>query len=118
MDRKAELREMMSPMMTELRAIEESERQSELMEYVGKYFKFRNSYSCPNGEEDKWWLYKKVTAEGDDLTVLNFQRDVHGRIDISHERLFCKLSGVIEISREEFVAAWETILKEINSFNP
>ena len=26
-------------------------------QYVGKYFKYRTNYSCPEKPEDYWWVY-------------------------------------------------------------
>lgn len=43
---------------------------------VGKYFRYRNCYSCPSKSEDYWWLYMKVlSVSGGCLEVFKFQKD-------------------------------------------
>lgn len=83
--------------------------------YVGKCFRYRNSYSCPNGEEDRWWLYTKVLSVDSNYSVTedSFETDKYGYIEI-------KLSshGTIstlgeEIPEKEYKEQFARVIKRI-----
>jgi hypothetical protein len=75
---------------------------------VGKYFKFRNSYSCPEGEKDKWWLYTAIIGVKDGCCVaIDFQTDKNGDVSIAKAyhapQFFENLEGYVPITKEEYV---------------
>ena len=46
---------------------------------IGKCFHFRNSYSCPDGDADRWWLYMRVLGvKGMELECESFEPDRYG----------------------------------------
>jgi hypothetical protein len=66
----------------ELRAIEDAEKTKANASLIGKCFKYRNSYSCPESDADYWWLYSKVVSvDGEWAQVLRFQTDRNGRVE-------------------------------------
>ncbi|MGB1226239.1 MAG: hypothetical protein ACPHCN_19145, partial [Mycobacterium sp.] len=44
----------------ELSELREEERREENDDLVGRFFVYRNCYSCPDGPEDYWNLYTAV----------------------------------------------------------
>ena len=120
MKTKAELQE-------ELRQIEEKEF-NELIEkhypyfktLENKCFKIKNCYSCPENENDYWFLYVKIQKiEKNDLYKLgenifcqfhgwSFQTDKYGniRIEFNLDNYVHSLPKENEISNEEFKEAW------------
>lgn len=53
----------------------------------GTYWKFHNSYSRPQSDADRWWMYRLVTNVTPDgyVDALDFQIDKNGRLDVSHQ---------------------------------
>lgn len=51
-------------LLKELAQIEEEENQFSIKykSLVGKYFKFRNCYSCPIDDSDYWYSYYRITS--------------------------------------------------------
>src|SRR6185312_4073195 len=41
-------------------AVEKRERAQHAEKLVGRCFRYRNSYSCPKDESERWWLYRRV----------------------------------------------------------
>ena len=88
---------------------------------VGRFFKYRNSYSCPSVPEDYWWLYLAVTEMNEHGTLhgWSFQTDKDGRMEIEpHARVLGQLvsglgSNYIEIERKEFYAAFDQLAQTI-----
>ncbi len=89
----------------------------------GKCFKSENYYSC---DEERWLLYTKVQSilpehvyvSGENVYShfegLNFQQTKDGVINIEPIKHGFVHSLGEEISAEEFDAAWDSILSEIN----
>ena len=120
MNRKDELKSIVEKARSELREIEEAESAKVNQALVGKFFKFRNSYSCPEPHE-YWWLYMAVTGlsdEGNPLTW-NFSKDIYGKIDVEVDQLPppSVSSGYIEIKAKEFYKAYESLMAELNARN-
>lgn len=72
----------------EIRELEDKERREKewpvWKEREGTYWKFRNSYSCPESDADRWWIYrriKNVTPDGY-MDTIDVQIDVNGRLDV------------------------------------
>lgn len=77
---------------------------------VGKHFKVRNSYSCPRGPEDYWFVYRTLVLadkkEGHG-TWHEFQVDKDGQLTVSQTTMPLEAipGDAIPISEEEFVLA-------------
>jgi hypothetical protein len=88
--------------------------------FVGKFFKYRDSY----GSDDKgWWLYQYVIGlSGPDFNIPNptfkvfsFQTCTYGKTEIHRDDYYFQTSlGPKQITRREFVAAYEKMLKGIS----
>lgn len=61
-------------------------KNAELRKFVGRFFKYRNSYSSDDG----WWLYGRVDEvnEWGRVTGLHFQRTSHDTIEIELHGMF------------------------------
>lgn len=80
-----------------------AERVEELRQFVGKFFKYRNSY----GSGEKWWLYVAVTAldeEHASLTSWQFQQMPDGNFDLRTEKPTYPwpTNGYVEITARKF----------------
>ncbi len=88
---------------------------------VGKCFKSRNSYSCPEADEDYWWIYGKIisieegTHANTDVYMDKFQDDKKGTIGFQiNDLTFWPGSGDwVEISEREYVNAKAKVLSRI-----
>lgn len=75
-------------LLREVRDLEAKKRFEELWptwkEREGSYWKFRNSYSCPQSNADYWWMHRRITNVTPDgcMDVLDFQIDKDGRLDV------------------------------------
>ncbi len=92
-----------------IRNRKDTERASTL---VSKFYKYHNSYSCPESDKDRWWLYMAIIkAERGSLYTESFQKDMYGALEIHFDqsRPLDLSEGYIEISRDEYVQAWNSI---------
>lgn len=76
---------------------------------LGKFFRVRNSYSCPQSEADYWYEYVMPIRQASSMLYgLKFSTDSHGEITICPDthisHIFTKAEG--EISKEQFNLAW------------
>ncbi len=120
MNRKDELKSIIDKARSELREIEDVESAKKNKAFVGKFFKYRNSYSCPEPNE-YWWLYLAVTGMSEDgnLETWNFQKDHLGQIEIEQNILKPDVSdNYVEIRPTEFWKAYDGLLAELNSRTP
>lgn len=78
--------------------------------YEGKYFKYRNSYSCPQSESDYWFIYFKVLKVGNErsITALRFEIDNSSKIEIEIKEVYTS-SLQTEITEKEFLAARDRV---------
>ncbi len=112
-----ELRRIIADAQKSLSAIQYQERRRAHERLIGKCYKFRNSYSCPEKESDYWWLYRKITSmdEFGWLNTFEFQKDRSGQITIREENLkVAESSEDIPISHAEFNEAWDALRKHID----
>ncbi len=74
---------------------------------IGSVFKYRNCYSCPQTDEDYWWMYTRITeASEEGLVGVQIQRDRDGKISVQTAGFMLPmLDGYVEISKAEFDAA-------------
>ena len=80
--------------------------------YVGKFFKYHNSYGA---DRPRWWLYAAATGVDDwgHVTGWEFQHDSDDRIRIEPgvSSLMLSDSGWIEITADEFwIAAGKVLI--------
>lgn len=112
---KKQLQATMRKAQAELWEIERKERIKALRSRVGKCFKYRNCYSCPKDESERWWLYAAVLSIDKDgyLETIQFQTDKDGRLDIKRDTQFGDMAGNwFLISRHEFDAALADFLAD------
>lgn len=104
-----------------LHAIRDAERLEENKTLLGKMFKYRTSYSCPEKPSDYWWFYFKVQNVDDAgmLTLFQFDTDKYGKINIEiREHAFNILGGSVKIPASEFNKAWHALQKKISNTQP
>lgn len=98
----------------EVWALEQIESEKRNAALVGRCFRYRNSYSCPEPWE-KWWLYVKVTGvRGNYLETFRFQDDLQGHIEIESQSWSSPNLVGEEITLEEFQAEWQNLLTKMN----
>jgi hypothetical protein len=85
-----------------------------LKKYVGKYFKAKNCFSCPESEEDYWTIYIHVLGLTEDgwLDFVSFQKNIHDNISIDRSTL-PNVSGWTSSTQEEFNSALSKIMDEL-----
>lgn len=98
-----------------------AERERENRALLGKCFKYRNSYSCPEKPSDYWWLYTKVVGlEGPNIFYTEFEVAKDGRISINFNRqcYASMIHGHVEIRASEFNKAWRALQSKIAKSRP
>lgn len=104
-ERIAELEAKVRELRGELNELTDARDAAESAALVGKMYRYRNSYSCPEDEADYWQLYTKVLSSNDhgSLSVLNFQTDKDGRAEIEITLgVACSFGYRDEIGADEF----------------
>jgi hypothetical protein len=112
MSDKAALKKQIDSARIKLDRIEKVERREEAAKILGKCFRTRNSYSCPEKPSDYWWLYCRITSVGKDGDVrgFEFQTDNRGQIFIDPKKYaYRHMSGWEEISLMQFKAALKSL---------
>ncbi len=98
----------------QINKIEQTEREQRNAEFVGRHFRYKNCYSCPEKPSDYWWMYIRVTGlkEGV-LVVQKFQRDSRGMIAIETDEYYHQmLCGCQEITKHQYEKAFAKIMKD------
>ena len=101
--------------------IEHESRTETNRQHVGRYFKYRNCYSCPEKPSDYWWLYIRVTGLDRDgsLQYTECQIDKYGEITIKAKKhMYWLTDGYIPISAAEFGRAWDRVAAKLNAIDP
>jgi len=71
-----------TPLEEELTDLKDEKRQEELSRYVGKCYKYKNSYSY----ENPWWLYIKVIGSTPNhVKTIQCQKDCYDKITIEKD---------------------------------
>lgn len=123
MNRKQQLQEIISEARSELDEIKAKENIAFCEPLIGKCYKTQNNYSCPETEDDYWWLYLKVismTESGSGFNVLAFQVDKDGRADIRPNDYMHRNSMLRyeEIDPSEFNDEWNNVMSYVSELNP
>lgn len=114
---KEDLQQLITESRDKLSAIEDAEAEERNARLLGKCYKFRNSFSCPQSAADYWWLYLRVTTiVGHEMGAWQFQCKKDGGIEILPNAflpLFFPGPAYIEISDGEFRSAWHALCETI-----
>lgn len=98
--------------------IEEAHRAAELAPLVGRCFRYRNCYSCPESDDDYWFMYTRITGILDGaLQALRFQTDKHGKIEVEECDVWGTSTLGDEITAQEFSNALSAIREALASAN-
>ncbi len=95
--------------------------------FEGKFFKYKNSYSCPSKPSDYWYIYTKVLSikpediyEGQPGLVLSsckvysFQIHKYGNLTVEVDKRSYTHSLGKEISEDEFNKGFNKMVELIN----
>jgi hypothetical protein len=82
---------------------ENEARVAEARQYLGRYFRFLNSYGG-GPDRPRWWLYAMPTDidEYGTVTGLKFQHTENDTIEIQSDAYIGNLNDFVEISAAEF----------------
>jgi hypothetical protein len=99
----------------EIHKREELKKEKALKEFVGKCYKYKNCYSCPDSEEDYWWLFIYVKDVKDGCLVCQtFQKDKYGKIMIDLNDRICSINNnYLLCGKATFNLELEKIMVEI-----
>lgn len=105
----------------ELNEIEDAEQKEINKTLIGKCYKYRNNYSCPESDSDYWYIYARMIRIDEDglLVAVRFQIDRNGRIEIEEDTDFTSqhyASSWIEIQSEEYLEAMSKASAGIERF--
>lgn len=100
--------------------IEHESRTETNRQHVGRYFKYRNCYSCPEKPSDYWWHYVKVQKVDDAgmLTVFMFETDKYGKTSTGVDEHRYHLDDYMPCPAAEFNKAWRAFQKRIAAMVP
>jgi hypothetical protein len=94
-------------------------RDQENKAVIGKCFRTRNNYSCPEKPTDYWWLYVRVVGVRHGSVVCHlFETDKYGKvmIDFNAFRYAHSLDqGYTPISRAQYDKAWKALMKRLGA---
>jgi hypothetical protein len=82
---------------------------------VGKFYRARNNYSCPEKRSDYWWVYAEVTRmdEFGMLYATEIQTDRHGNISIRFDSCIHHAQSWSPTTRYAYVKAWAKMLAKV-----
>lgn len=81
---------------------------------LGKCYKYRNSYSCPESEKDYWWVYKQVVdIKPHNITSSCFQETRDGEFKFDKNKWFSVGLDHVPISKNEFEKAKQAFIKRL-----
>lgn len=121
--KKEQLKAEIHRLMAEVNAINDAESAAQAAALVGKFFKYRTCYSCPQSEADYWWLYVAVTGVGEAGAMKGwaFQIDKDHKIIVEDAEPFARGglmqpgNGYIEIGEQEFYDAFASVVDRVNA---
>lgn len=118
-----ELKIQLAQIQDKIYKIEKVERRAEMETLLGKYFKYRNCYSCPDKPSDYWWMYSmpiRIRKDGW-FDIFQFEMDKDGKISIETKDKTYRsnyYNGWKEISQSNFNQAWKQILERVKRSKP
>ena len=119
MTREDELKAILRKARDELYGIEGAKKAKTNAKFVGKFYKYRNCYSCPKSPEDYWWYYVAVTNMANDGVLMgwSFQKDQYGKIDIgiNEPHHVAEGNGYHKITKREFYEAYGKTIEELQA---
>lgn len=82
---------------------------------IGNFYKYKNSYSCPEKPSDYFWYYIHITGlKGTMLQGNTFQTDKYGKCEFEVEKI---ADGVVEraikISKAEYKRAHKVFVTKL-----
>lgn len=109
------LRKQMSAIQDRINEIEGARLAEENAAVVGKCFKYRNCYSCPKDDSERWWLYQRVTSvtKHGRLNVFSFQVDKDGQFSCEETTRSVGILGE-PITLKQFQHAWRITARMLN----
>jgi hypothetical protein len=103
MNQKQKLQEQIAKLRAEYHSIDEREKRQANLKFVGKYFKFKNCYSCPEGEKDYWTGYTKVLKlDGIGLRCTQFEIDQSGKAWMTSNMFRMDVGTENQITKREY----------------
>lgn len=84
---------------------------------VGKCFRYRNCYSCPEKPSDYWWLYAKAERLGEMgyPVGVSFQVDKDGVLTIQPQQRLHVIGAWQEIPASDFDAEFAKVLANMKA---
>lgn len=101
-----------------INALESKRRHAENIGTLGKHFKYRNCYSCPEKLSDYWPIYAKVLSVDKDgyIQALQFETDKYGNINIKVRDQAYHMGngdGWTEVTKTEYTRALKALKAKI-----
>jgi hypothetical protein len=89
------------------------------MKYEGRYFKYRNSFSCPEKESDYWWMYVRVDKVDNIhwMKGITFQTDRDGKISVEQDKSIMESLCQQEITKSAFDYAFNKMITKIQNIH-
>lgn len=83
--------------------------------HVGRFYRYRNCYSCPQRESDYWWVYHSVLSidEHGSLNGWSFQTDKDGKVTVFPRDFLSPVLLQEEIEEVDFYAAFDVLLADL-----
>lgn len=84
--------------------IEDAERAAMNRSHIGKTFRYRNNYSCPEKPSDYWWLYAKCTKldRWGNVVLETFEVDKNGDFSFHTRENIRLMEGYKPIPEAEY----------------
>lgn len=114
----AALRETSAAIRQRIDKIETAERVAQANNIVGKCFKARNSYSCPETPSDYWWMYVKVLSVDEHgwIRSVCLQIDKDGNVDVRYVEQLGSIpfQNYKQITARAFRDAWLATMQRMD----
>jgi len=94
----------------ELSDLRDAENKAKNKKFVGQCFRYRNSYSCPETEEDFWWMYIKVLKVDSQIHCFLFQIKKNGEVEIAPNHNLWNLNDINNTTKYERIS--ETVFQK------
>lgn len=119
---KEQLEAELRPIQQALGRLRDQEARKESTSLIGRCFKYKNCYSCPDKPSDYWWMYIKVVGASHWPKTFEFQTDKYGHLTVKTDKHAIGVghegNGYVPITVKEFDAAWRKVQKRIAKLKP